>query len=76
MYRIYTRWKQDGVNLGQKEEREMKAKHRGVGEVLFPKVDEAVAITASAGAPGSIRDVLEDHLGTGDLILSAVLDVA
>jgi hypothetical protein len=28
MYRIYTRWKQDGVNLGQKEEREMPNKLR------------------------------------------------
>jgi hypothetical protein len=54
----------------------MRTNRRGIGEVLFPKVDEAVAITASAGAPGSIRDVLEDHLGTGELILSAVLDVA
>jgi hypothetical protein len=42
----------------------MNKKERGIGDVLFPVVQKGIVNT------------VETHIGTGDLILSAVLDVA
>ena len=53
------------MNLGRKEEREMSKKQRGVGEVLFPIVEK-----------GNVLNTFETHLGKGDIILLAALDVA
>jgi hypothetical protein len=52
------------VNLEQKRRRVMNTKQRGIGDVLFPV------------ANGGIVNTVETHLGTGDLILQGVLDVA
>jgi len=53
------------VNLGQKEEREMRKKQRGIGDVLFPvvKMDDLI-------------DTFETHIDTSDVLLKAIQDMA